>query len=86
MRAAEPDVLTVSGLSPPRRSPETLYGALGALIVASLGDFPVAAVVGLVGFRPTILCAAIVGLVLLTLVYYGVDRTGYLRRTRSKTI
>jgi MFS family permease len=41
-----------------------------------LGDFPVAAVIGLLGFRPTILlCATIVGFVLLALSC-GVHRTG----------
>jgi len=42
-----------------------------------LGDFPIAAVIGSLGFRPTILlCAMIVGLVLLALVSWGADRPG----------
>jgi len=47
------------------------------MCVRPFGDFPVAAAIGLLGFRPTILlCAAIVGLVLLALVSRGVHRTG----------
>ena len=45
------------------------------MCVRPLGDFPVAALIGLLGFRPTMfLCVAIVGLVLL--VCSGVNQTG----------
>ena len=64
--------LLQSRVPPEMRGRAMSLNTLLIMCLRPLGDFPVAAAISLFGFRLTILlCAAIVGLVLLRLVFYG---------------
>lgn len=69
--------LLQSRVPPEMRGRAMSLNTLLIMCVRPLGDFPVAAAIGVVGFRPTILlCAVIVGLVLLAVASRGLRRTG----------